>query len=803
MGCDAVRAVGVLVALAICFCGAGPNAWAAAPQGTTTYEEPVELELPNFDGDFGQHAVTRLIDWDADQDLDLLVGAGDGKVWLLRNEGAAHQPKFSRPVAVMVGDQELQLGKQTITACAADINGDGRFDLVVAHSDTQVVWLENIGTKSAPRWQSPQTLVDAERRPVALPAGCGGRIDLGDLGGDGRLDLVAGAFSGPLVWLKNIGTAEVPRFAAPQPILIAGVARGFSYNIHPTLFDLNQDGRCDIAYGMNWGTFGFLLASDPRFRNPRLRDPRSRGRAQPATPSQPTAAAARPEPPATNASDTINFIHELSPGEVTGRGIDLRARAGDDATPTFGDLDHDGTLDIVSGGRRGKLFWLRGVPLSRSLKRLEQIMTEHRDDLGPALRADEALRRELSGHHHGLYRLCQGFLVTPPSRHELRNWLVRHLDQHQRWLKHARHDVETAPYIPSIAAQTWTTLMLCHDGDPDHQDHRARVADVIGFTGKLREILCEFGTLIVENGRATPNQQQTLYSYLSQIPRELLGDRSIPAITQVITIGEYLGPRLDILNEGGVNIFANESGVPKSSENSFPKDFLPRDNDYFGLVLAHELNHRVDATRFVSVPKYNQRYWRHLRKICGSDVIFQAADGIGVDWPKTKQHFREQNLWDGEPQRWNEAWANYWLTGPGKSRVLNVCRNETTYTPPRFGIPFFLETRQEAVASLANQYFTDSVHMLEFALDRYRRGSPGCLDEWLLMADVYSLDGPQTFLYRHRNGSVLLERTTARLTRDEQSHIKSITIGDNEYHFELDQDGLVESVKVQAVKSSR
>ena len=85
---------------------------------------------------------------------------------------------------------------------------------------------------------------------------------------------------------------------------------------------------------------------------------------------------------------------------------------------------------------------------------------------------------------------------------------------------------------------------------------------------------------------------------------------------------------------------------------------------------------------------------------------------------------------------WSKAWADYWLTGPGKSRVLNVCRNETSYPPPRLGIPFFLETRQESLASLTNQYFSNSQHMLEFAMNRYRRGAPGCLDEWLLMADV-------------------------------------------------------------------
>ncbi|HEY1068398.1 MAG TPA: hypothetical protein VGE52_19905, partial [Pirellulales bacterium] len=136
-------------------------------------------------------------------------------------------------------------------------------------------------------------------------------------------------------------------------------------------------------------------------------------------------------------------------------------------------------------------------------------------------------------------------------------------------------------------------------------------------------------------------------------------------------------------------------------------------------------------------------------------------------------------------------------TGPGKSRTLNVCRNETTYTPPRYGIPFFLETRQESIASLANQYFSNSEHMLHFAIDRFERGSPGCLDEWLLMIDVYSLDRDKTFIYRHDNGDVHLTHTEAPLTRNPQGHVNSVTIRGKTYTFKLDADGLVEDVEVK------
>ncbi len=62
------------------------------------------------------------------------------------------------------------------------------------------------------------------------------------------------------------------------------------------------------------------------------------------------------------------------------------------------------------------------------------------------------------------------------------------------------------------------------------------------------------------------------------------------------------------------------------------------------------------------------------------------------------------------------------------------------------------------------------------------------------MADVYSLDEPRTFLYRHRNGVVTLDRGTASLTRDPKGQITSVTIGGHLYAFELDADGLIEKV---------
>src|SRR5437867_2230879 len=45
---------------------------------------------------------------------------------------------------------------------------------------------------------------------------------LADVDGDGKLDLVVGDFSGHFTWYKNIGTTTSPQYAAGKPIIADG-----------------------------------------------------------------------------------------------------------------------------------------------------------------------------------------------------------------------------------------------------------------------------------------------------------------------------------------------------------------------------------------------------------------------------------------------------------------------------------------------------------------------------------------------------------------------------------------------------
>jgi len=94
-----------------------------------------ELVVPG--GDSGP----VLADWDRDGKRDLLVGSGDGSVWLYRNESEDAAPRFAKGSALVrpsaLGHKEYPNGKQPpgpgtrAKVCVADYDGDGWVDLLL------------------------------------------------------------------------------------------------------------------------------------------------------------------------------------------------------------------------------------------------------------------------------------------------------------------------------------------------------------------------------------------------------------------------------------------------------------------------------------------------------------------------------------------------------------------------------------------------------------------------------------------------------------------------------------------------
>ncbi|MCS7062669.1 MAG: VCBS repeat-containing protein [Methylacidiphilales bacterium] len=167
------------------------------------------------------------------------------------------------------------------TLDAADLNGDTLPDLVAASSEGFLYYYANIGTKTEPRFDTPEIIpVWLQDTPPGLdriPAVVN-KIHLVDIDDDGRTDIVCGDYLGKIYYLTNSGTRTAPKFDQPNnprdiEILTSKDGPWGNY-FAPFLIDWDADGQKDLILGE--GTYSanniyFLrnrgTSTSPRFEN--------------------------------------------------------------------------------------------------------------------------------------------------------------------------------------------------------------------------------------------------------------------------------------------------------------------------------------------------------------------------------------------------------------------------------------------------------------------------------------------------------------------------------------------------------
>lgn len=256
--------------------------------------------------DVGSESVPSFVDLDGDGDLDLLVGnridpedSTTSHVLRFENVGTPTAPEFHSAGRIAMD------GSYHNAPAFGDLDGDGDLDIILGTWRADLRYIENTGSRRAPRFQLKDSVF------VQLPRGSNATPALGDIDADGDLDLIVGESDGTLNLFENTGDRSIPRFQ-----LISEEYRDIDIGRRsfPALIDIDDDGDLDLAVGTETNGIVYYQnqgnVSHPAFT--RVESP------FPAPESLP----------------------RLS-------------------TPTFGDVDGDGDTDLVVGGTGGGAYFFR------------------------------------------------------------------------------------------------------------------------------------------------------------------------------------------------------------------------------------------------------------------------------------------------------------------------------------------------------------------------------------------------------------------------------------------------------------
>jgi len=314
----------------------------------------------DFDSDFydstiGERSFPAFADIDGDGDPDLFVGNQEGRICFFRNDG-----NINSPIWILITDfyDSIDVGSES-TPAFVDIDADSDLDLFVGEEDGTLNFYDNAGNEEIPSWNLVSENYDS------IDVGAKSTPAFVDLDADGDLDLFVGEEQGNINFYRNIGDEAVPQW---ELISTNYNSIDVGKRSSPTFVDIDGDSDLDLFVGQDEGkiffytndgtlylpswtlhTESYLFIDLGAYSNPAFAD--------------------------IDADDdedlfigeykgNINFYwtEETTPipswSVVTENYFAIEA---DFSSPTFADINGDGTLDLFIGRKDGKIDFYENI----------------------------------------------------------------------------------------------------------------------------------------------------------------------------------------------------------------------------------------------------------------------------------------------------------------------------------------------------------------------------------------------------------------------------------------------------------
>jgi hypothetical protein len=314
------------------------------------------------------------IDWNGDGKEDLVVGVyhpsiaqpngkytygfnhpdsswvGEaGRLYVMINASRDGKLIFEKPQRVDAVDGSPITGYGAIFARCRDMDGDGKFDLVINTHRPGIAWYRNIGDATSPRFEKAGYISDENDQPIKSALVL--RAFFGDLDGDGTPEMLGTsyfAFSMGLLRFDHVSGAKnlatgwkqgdyLPMAgSADTPVSGQGICS-------PEVVDWNGDGVRDLLIGSEPGTPMVVINRGTNTK------------------------------PVWDVPTRIKFVDgkpvefyaiEVGRGSVWGP-IEHYLET---VQPRLADWDGDGTLDILTGAMGARTLFLRGHVIASELR---------------------------------------------------------------------------------------------------------------------------------------------------------------------------------------------------------------------------------------------------------------------------------------------------------------------------------------------------------------------------------------------------------------------------------------------------